>query len=92
MNGRAEVSRLRKRLIATFVQAPTSSADLGVQADFAKYVCVLVSGFLENALVALILEYAERRSAPEIVSFVERRLDRWTNPKAEKIIELSRRS
>ena len=88
MNGRAEVSRLQKRLEATFIRSPSSSADLEVQADFAKYLCVLVSGFFENAIVALILHYAERRSAPEIAAFVESRLDRWTNPNFEKIAAL----
>jgi RiboL-PSP-HEPN len=88
MNGRAEVSRLRKRLDATFGRMPTSSSDLEVQADFAKYLCVLVSGFFENAIVALILYYVEQRSSGEVASFVERQLDRWTNPNVEKIATL----
>jgi len=88
MNGRAEVSRLRNRLDAAFARAPAPTADLEFQADFAKYLCVLVSGFFENAIVTLILHYVEQRSAPEIASFVERQLDRWTNPNAEKIITL----
>jgi hypothetical protein len=88
MNGRAEISRLRKRLDATFARIPTPVADLEVQSDYAKYLCVLVSGFFENAVVALVLDFAERRSSPEIMSFVERQLDHWTNPNTEKIINL----
>lgn len=88
MNGRAEVSRLRKRLDATFGRMPPSSVEPELQADYAKYLCVLVSGYFENAIVALILDYVERRSAPEIMSFVERQLARWTNPNAEKIVNL----
>ena len=88
MNGRAEVARLRKRLDATFGRCPSSSEDLELQADFAKYLCVLVSGFFENAIVALVLHYVEQRGAPEIASFVERQLDRWTNPNVEKIATL----
>jgi hypothetical protein len=88
MNGRAEVSRLRKRLDAAFGRMPSSSAEPELQADFAKYLCVLVSGFFENAIVALILDYVERRSAPEIMTYVERQLSRWTNPNAEKIATL----
>lgn len=88
MNGRAEVSRLRKRLDATFSRVPASSTDLEMQADYAKYLCVLVSGFFENAIVALVLDYVERRSSSEIASFVERQLDRWTNPNTEKITNL----
>lgn len=85
MNGRAEVSRLQKQLDATFSRSPSSSADFEIQSDFAKYLCVLVSGFFENAIVALVLDYVERRSAPEVAVFVGRQLDRWTNPNAEKI-------
>jgi hypothetical protein len=88
MNGRAEILRLRRRLEATFGRVPSSSADLEVQADYAKYLCVLVSGFFENAVVALVLHYTERRSAPEIAAFVERQLGRWTNPNSEKIATL----
>ena len=87
MKGRAEVARLKSRLDNAFGRAPPPSADIEVQADFAKYMCVLVSGFF-NAIVALLLDFAERRSAPEIASFVERRLEYWTNPNTKKIVIL----
>jgi len=88
MNGRQEVHRLKQRLEATLARAPLSTVDLEVQSDFAKYFCILVSGFFENALIALILDVAQNRSAPEIVLFVERQLDYWTNPNSEKIFQL----
>ena len=76
------------RLEATLSRAPQPTADIETQADFAKYFCVLVSGFFENALVALILDIAQTRSAPEVALFVERNLDYWTNPNCEKIVQL----
>lgn len=88
MTGRAEVDRLAKRLTAAFARAPTASADLELQSDFAKYLCVLTSGFFEKSIVALALEYARTHGSPEVLSFVEARLDRWTNPTTEKIIGL----
>lgn len=88
MNGSHEVSRLQLRLDATLKRAPQSTADIEVQADFAKYFCVLISGFLENAIIALVLDVAQRRSAPEIALFVERQLDYWMNPTCEKIAQL----
>jgi RiboL-PSP-HEPN len=88
MSGRGEVHRLKTRLDATFARAPDSNSDIELQADFAKYFCVLVSGYLESSLCALLLAYAHRRSAPEVASFVERQLGPWTNPKAEKIVDL----
>lgn len=88
MTGRRAVYRLKQRLDATFERGPAASADIEVQADFARYMCVLVSGFLENALVALVLDVAQARAAPEIAFFVERKLDYWTNPTVEKVCQL----
>lgn len=88
MNGRAEVSRLQKRLDATLTRAPHPTTDVEFQSDFAKYFCVLVLGFFENAIVALVLDFAQKRSAQEVSLYVERELDYWTNPNCEKIIQL----
>lgn len=88
MNGRFEVDRLRRRLDATFARAPGPSIDIETQADFARYLCVLVSGFLENAIVEHVLDVAQTRSAPEVALFVERQLEYWTNPTCEKIAQL----
>jgi RiboL-PSP-HEPN len=88
MTGRGEMARLKQRLDTTFGRAPPPSAEIELQSDFARYLCVLVSGFLENAIVALILDFAQRRSATEIAAFVERELNYWTNPNTEKICAL----
>lgn len=88
MSGRREVHRLRTRLDAAFGRAPAASDDPELQSDFAKYLCVLVSGYLESAICALLQSYAQRRSSPDVASFVERQLGPWTNPKSEKIIDL----
>ena len=88
MTGAREVARLKSRLDATFGRLPSPSADVEVQSDFAKYLCVLVSGFFENAVVALVLDFAERRSSPEVSAFVERQLQHWTNPNTEKVCTL----
>jgi len=88
MTGREAVARLKKRMDTTLTRAPVSSADIEVQADFAKYFCVLTSGFLENAIIVLILSFAQKRSAPEIQSFIEGKLKYWTNPNVEKVCQL----
>lgn len=88
MNGHQQLSRLQQRLEATLNRAPQPTADIEIQADFAKYFCILVSGFFENAIIALILDVAQRRSAPEIALFLERNLAHWTNPTCEKITQL----
>jgi hypothetical protein len=47
-----------------------------------------VSGFFENAVVYLILDYTSKRSAGQVSSFVESALERWTNPNVEKLTQL----
>lgn len=88
MTGRREVARLKGKLDATLKRAPSPSADIENQADFAKYFCVLVSGFLENALIALVLDFVQKQSPPEVQLYVEKRLDRWTNPSTDKVLIL----
>jgi hypothetical protein len=60
MNGRAEVWRLKQRLDATFERAGRVGSDLELQSDFARYLCVLVSGYMEKAVVELVLEHSRR--------------------------------
>lgn len=88
MNGRNEVVRLKRQLDGAFARAPSSSSEIELQSDFARYLCILVSGYLENAIVALVLNYVQRRSGPEVTSFVDAQLNRWTNANAEKIFSL----
>lgn len=88
MIGRSEYVRRRNRLDATFKRIPDASSDLELQSDYAKYLCVLVSGFFEKTIVALVLDYVSRNASPAILLHVEKELDRWTNPNVEKIFQL----
>ena len=45
MMGRVEVSEMKQRLDATFDRARGVAPDSELQADLAKYLCVLVSGY-----------------------------------------------
>jgi hypothetical protein len=88
MTGRQEVARLKVRLKNAFDRAPSSGAPIENQSDFAKYLCVLVAGFLEQAIVALLEDFTKRRSSSEVFSYVEHELAYWTNPNTEKICQI----
>jgi hypothetical protein len=63
-----------------------SNGDLELQSHWAKYLCVLCAGFLENALTETYSEYT-RVSANEAVSgYVSRQLERIQNPNVQKIL------
>ena len=88
MTGRAEVSRLKQQLDATFKRVKSADQEPELQSDFARYLCVLVSGYIERAIVALVLEHAREKGAPTLQHFVERRTKKFANPNANRIQEL----
>ena len=59
-----------------------------MKADFAKYLCVLVSGYLEKAVVELVQEHARRCGAPSLQRFVEQKTRHFTNANAQKLQDL----
>jgi hypothetical protein len=85
MTGRAEVARLEQRLSATFKRVGGVGADLELQADFARYLCVLVSGYLEKAVAELVLEHARKANVATLQRFVDRRTRRFANANSEKL-------
>jgi hypothetical protein len=88
VTGRAEVARLRQRLNNAFDRFPLVGDDTQVKADFARYLCILLSGFLEQAIVALATEHSRVRSARTVLSYASSQLDRFQNPKTERILTL----
>lgn len=88
MTGRAEVFRMKQRLDATFDRVKGVDYDPELQSDFAKYLCVLVSGYIERAMVELVLEYVRGSGAPTLLRFVEQRTRTFTNANASRIQEL----
>jgi hypothetical protein len=88
MTGRAEVYRLRQVLDDTFKRATAIGPDPELQSDFARYLCVLVSGFLEKAVVEVILEHSRRHSQPSIQRFIEYRSRRMTNVNTQQLQDL----
>ena len=83
-----EVARLKRRLDTTFGRIDQLGVDLEVRSDFARYLCVLVSGYFEKAVIELVLAHSARQSAPSVQSYVEASLDRFTNVHSEKLLQL----
>ena len=62
-----------------------------LQSHMAKYLCILCSGFLENALKLTLSDFAEQRTEDEmIIAYVKSQLSRINNPNARKIRETAK--
>jgi hypothetical protein len=88
MTGRAQVQREKQRLDDTFRRASGTGDNPELMSDFASYLCVLVSGFLEQAIIELLLEYVRVRSAEPIQRHIEQRLRRFTTANTQNITGL----
>jgi HEPN superfamily RiboL-PSP-like protein len=82
------VASHRQRIEATFDRA-AAVTDLQTQADLARYLCVLTSGFLEQAIRHLYGQHANRSASPRVFRYVERRLEFFQNPNSQKLIALA---
>jgi len=81
----------RQRLMWLISEADKFEADqMELRAHWARYLCVLSSGFLENALKDIYGRYVRARCDPAIANYVERTLSQVRNPKSSKFVETAK--
>lgn len=77
-----------QRLTWLITQASQLGGDqFELQAHWARYVCVLASGFLENALIEVYSKYAKACSNLEVSNYVQSTLGKIQNPKCNKFLQ-----
>lgn len=64
--------------------------NIGLQAHWGKYLCILVAGFLENAIKEIYTEFVDRTSIPQVANFAKSRLQKIQNPKSSRFVEIAR--
>ncbi len=85
----SEAWRLKQRLDATFERIRSEDIEsIELQADFAKYLCVLISGYLERSIIEIVQEHARQNGSLTLARFVEAKTKRFTNARPQKIKEL----
>ncbi len=82
-----EITR-QKQKIDTLFSKVSAIADEEIKAHYSKYLCVLVSGFVETSLRSMLEDYANRRAHKNIANFVSDRLGYATNLNQQKIVNL----
>jgi len=83
-----EITRQRQRLDDLFQKAK-NLPDPEIQSHWCRYLCVLVSGFLENSVRLTYSEYARKRANELVADFVQNRLQQFQNPKMGPILDLT---
>lgn len=84
-----EVVQEKQRLDYLFSRGAAFSEDLELQSHWARYLCILVSGFMERAIRDAYKQYALENAVPPVGNYVGGKLKQFQNPKMEKIIQLT---
>ena len=58
---------------------------------WARYLCVLCAGFLENALAAVYSDFCRRTASEPVANFATRALEQVSNPKTQRFLEIAGR-
>lgn len=73
-----EAVRYKQRLDQLFGRVSSVPDELD-KAHWARYLCVLVSGFIDTAIRAIYSEYSRERAAPNVVRYACSRLEKVSN-------------
>lgn len=84
-----EIISFQMRLDHLFERFKDLSEDPELLAHWSRYLCVLVSGYLEESIQTIYREYSRSKSAPNVANYVESRLKGFQNPKIGKILGLT---
>jgi hypothetical protein len=82
-----ELSRQLQRLNNLIARTDeASNSNLELQAHWAKYLCVLCAGFLENLITEIYVEYARVCANEAVAGYVARQLERIQNPNSQNLL------
>ncbi|MBA2408685.1 MAG: hypothetical protein H0V62_02520 [Gammaproteobacteria bacterium] len=84
-----QLDALRKRLEATFSRIDAlKGTDLEVRSDFARYLTILVSGYVETAAAQIMTEHCENHARSTVSNYAGNRLGQLRNLKSEQLLQL----
>jgi hypothetical protein len=83
-----DLSREKQKIDHIFSLANQIQDDEELLSHWAKYLCVLTSGFVENAIRTILTKFVEPRSSSEIASYVESKIRSITNLNEERVYQL----
>jgi len=85
-----DVSREKQKIDHVFSLTDTIQPDEELMSHWAKYLCVLTSGFVENSLRSILAQFVVARSSSEVANYVESKIRSITNLSEERVYQLLR--
>jgi hypothetical protein len=86
-----ELSRQQQRLDSLFKRIKDATGDdVEMQSHWAKYLCVLCAGFIENAIKEIYGDFVKGAASTPVANYSIKTLSRIQNPQTTKFIETAR--
>jgi len=85
-----ELLKEKREIDTLFSQVQGFAGDDYVKSLLTYFLCIRVSGFLENCVRIVFTEYSIPRTTDHVRNFVARRLERFPNPTFENICTLTK--
>ena len=86
----AELNRQAKRIQELFTRTSAAvGTDDELRAHWAKYLCVLSAGLLENAIRVLYSDFVSNASSSPVANYANGHLGKVRNPKPTKFLEIA---
>lgn len=80
--------RQQQRLDALFKRTrDATSDDVEMQAHWAKYLCILCAGFIENAYSEIYGKFIDGAASAPVAAYAKRQISKTQNPNITKFIE-----
>lgn len=86
--GRHEVARRRQRLVALLGAIDGAGLGAELTGHYARYLCVLVSGYAEQSIKELVAQHCRARSSESIQRYVGKQVGWLRNIDLEKLKQL----
>ncbi|MFY9317671.1 MAG: HEPN domain-containing protein [Burkholderiales bacterium] len=84
-----ELRRRSVEAVVTRAKALAQHPDaVAVQADYARHLCVLISGHIEKSVLDIAVEYSMGKTAAPIRSYLESSLSRLTNVDKDRLLQV----
>lgn len=81
------VQREKQKLDSLFTKIE-SIDEMELKSHWARYLCVLTSGYIENSVRNIISDYSNNKASQPLANFVQKKIRMITNLKKNNIVDL----
>ncbi len=85
-----KLQKEKKKVDDLFTRVSKFTGDPFDKALLTQFLCIRVSGFLENCVRIIFTEYSTPRTNDNVKAFVDKKLERFPNPDYGSIIDLTK--